>query len=399
MDESLRTALEGMLEPSTAPRSPPSFERLKGIVSADHGEGASSSAGAAAAARTTEDGESDGDGKATELRPTPSFFRAFLDHRPPEEEECSPSKKRKREEEKSSSRQDDEQSPRAGSGKKETSGVRFGDVESNEEGPAVPRGVEAQAIQQEHRQHEVADGLNVDRPLAPVLASRCLEQTVQDEATRRVLVVDDSFAMRRFVQRVFESHGYHVDACQNGWQAFAQMQSKLYDFVFLDIEMPVMNGYRCAQALRKWEEQVGRKERQVICALTSHTLDHEMELGKDIGINFFEAKPARPKRLLDIVEQAVRMAGTDVPAAAALATLATAQSCGHLTKLKEDARDDDEEDDEPLPKKQRTSSSSPAKEEEAQVLPPTAAAAAEAAAKSSAAAYAQPSKADDGTFV
>mmetsp|Transcript_23048 Transcript_23048/g.91397 ORF Transcript_23048/g.91397 Transcript_23048/m.91397 type:complete len:453 (-) Transcript_23048:480-1838(-) len=122
---------------------------------------------------------------------------------------------------------------------------------------------------------------------------------------RRVLVVDDSCAVRRFVQRIFESRGYAVDACQNGWQAFAQMKNRLYDFVFLDIEMPVMNGYRCAQALRKWEAEVRRPHNQVLCALTSHALPEERSLGSSVGMDYYEAKPALPKRLLDIVDRSI----------------------------------------------------------------------------------------------
>ena len=105
--------------------------------------------------------------------------------------------------------------------------------------------------------------------------------------------------------------GYAVDVAQNGWQAFAQMQTRLYDFVFLDIEMPVMNGYRCAQAIRKWEARVEREQKQFICALTSHSKPSERELGMGIGMNLFEAKPAKPKRLLGIVERALAAANGD----------------------------------------------------------------------------------------
>ena len=98
--------------------------------------------------------------------------------------------------------------------------------------------------------------------------------------------------------------------------------------MFLDIEMPVMNGYRCAQAIRKWEARVEREQKQFICALTSHAEPSERELGMGIGMNLFESKPARPKRLLGIVEQALAAANGDAAAAAAIAAAATAKACG-----------------------------------------------------------------------
>lgn len=148
---------------------------------------------------------------------------------------------------------------------------------------------------------------SVDAPLAPLARKRILHSVADVFGKRRrILVVDDSFSVRRFVQTTFEQHGYDVDVAQNGWQAFAQMQSRIYDFVFLDIEMPVMNGYRCTQAIREWEAKVQRPERQVICALTSHATDDERDLGIMLGMNLYESKPARPRRLLDIVDMAVK---------------------------------------------------------------------------------------------
>jgi CheY-like chemotaxis protein len=70
-----------------------------------------------------------------------------------------------------------------------------------------------------------------------------------------MLVVDDSHTVRCFLQRTFETKGFQVDVATNGWQALTQMQSHMYDIVFLDLEMPVMNGYRCAQAIRQWERR------------------------------------------------------------------------------------------------------------------------------------------------
>ena len=97
-----------------------------------------------------------------------------------------------------------------------------------------------------------------------------------------MLVADDSYTVRRYLQQTFQRKEYVVDVAQNGWQAFAQMQTRLYDFVFLDIEMPVMNGYQ-AQAIRRWEARVEREQKQFICALTSHAQPDERELGLGIG--------------------------------------------------------------------------------------------------------------------
>ena len=52
--------------------------------------------------------------------------------------------------------------------------------------------------------------------------------------------------------------------------------------MFLDIEMPVMNGYRCAQYIRAWEQHVQRADRQRICALSSHDTEDEQQLAQQV---------------------------------------------------------------------------------------------------------------------
>mmetsp|Transcript_4120 Transcript_4120/g.12621 ORF Transcript_4120/g.12621 Transcript_4120/m.12621 type:complete len:314 (-) Transcript_4120:98-1039(-) len=203
-----------------------------------------------------------------------SLMRSVIWHPEEEEEERSPSRKRRREAESSALRR----APSWGD-----------DVEP-------------------------ADGF-IDCPLAPPIKHRFLDVTLPRSAKKlkRLLVVDDSYAVRSYLQRVFLQNGYDVDVAQNGWHAFASMQSRVYDFVFLDIEMPVMNGFRCTQALRQWEKHVDRPQRQHICAFTSHTEPHELTLGTQLGIDQFEAKPSRKSRLLHILDTAFAKTRVDGP--------------------------------------------------------------------------------------
>ena len=98
---------------------------------------------------------------------------------------------------------------------------------------------------------------------------------------------------------------------ERAWQAFAQMQTRLYAFVFLDIEMPVMNGYRCAQAIRRWEARVEQEQKQFICALTSHAQPDGGELGLGIGVQT-SSRPSRPSRSVPGHRRAGARRGVDV---------------------------------------------------------------------------------------
>jgi CheY-like chemotaxis protein len=78
---------------------------------------------------------------------------------------------------------------------------------------------------------------------------------------------------------------------QNTRISFQRRQ--VFEMVFLDLEMPNMDGFGCARALREWDQGllVSRLHRQPICILSSHTDPEETERCAEIGVDFFEAKP------------------------------------------------------------------------------------------------------------
>lgn len=78
-----------------------------------------------------------------------------------------------------------------------------------------------------------------------------------------------------------------------------------YQVVFLDLEMPVMDGFACATSLRRWERnrllsQKGKHDgRQYLCVVSSLSSPKEREQCAQIGFDFFEPKPVRPQLATD----------------------------------------------------------------------------------------------------
>ena len=59
---------------------------------------------------------------------------------------------------------------------------------------------------------------------------------------KRILVVDDSAVIRRYLVKLFEQNGYEVDAAKNGKEALEKLRQEHYSLVTLDFEMPELNG-------------------------------------------------------------------------------------------------------------------------------------------------------------
>jgi CheY-like chemotaxis protein len=125
---------------------------------------------------------------------------------------------------------------------------------------------------------------------------------------RMVLVADDSPSTRRFLKTHFEHSGYAVDMAENGQGALNLMKRAAYDIVFLDLEMPVMDGFACSSAFREWESTAqDRTRRQPICILSMHTGEKEKERCAEVGADFFESKPINIPGLMKIAELCIKL--------------------------------------------------------------------------------------------
>jgi len=128
----------------------------------------------------------------------------------------------------------------------------------------------------------------------------------QGNFRRKVLIVDDSKVTRKMVSRAFEKANFIVDTAENGMEGVAKMKEFIYDIAFMDIDMPVMNGFDATKALRDWEDAKRPGARQPICALTAAYVDDfersELMKFKEAGLDVMESKPCNIPRLFKVVD-------------------------------------------------------------------------------------------------
>jgi len=142
------------------------------------------------------------------------------------------------------------------------------------------------------------------------LRYHCMESGLdgwrQGKLRRKVLIVDDSVVTRKMVARAFEKANFIVDTAENGVEGVNKMKESIYDIAFMDIDMPVMNGFDATKALRIWEDSVRPGARQPICALTAAHVDDfdrsELMKFKEAGLDVMESKPCNIPRLFKVVD-------------------------------------------------------------------------------------------------
>lgn len=109
-----------------------------------------------------------------------------------------------------------------------------------------------------------------------------------------VMVVDDSLTMRKVTGRVLERHNFEVMVARDGIEALERLDERVPDLMLLDIEMPRMDGYELATAMKADE----RFRNVPIVMITSRTGDKHRQRAFDIGVQRYMGKPYQELDLL-----------------------------------------------------------------------------------------------------
>jgi signal transduction histidine kinase/two-component SAPR family response regulator/HPt (histidine-containing phosphotransfer) domain-containing protein len=129
----------------------------------------------------------------------------------------------------------------------------------------------------------------------------------------RVLLVDDNAINQKVAVRILQQMGYQPDSAINGKEALAAIDRKPYDFIFMDVMMPEMDGHEATRLLRKRQMVGGQAhydQRIVVVAMTAHAMAGDREKCIAAGMDDYLSKPVRPKDVRDMVE---KWAGTFLP--------------------------------------------------------------------------------------
>ena len=109
----------------------------------------------------------------------------------------------------------------------------------------------------------------------------------QERRVPLVMVVDDSLTMRKVTGRVLERHNFEVSVARDGVEALERLEERVPDLMLLDIEMPRMDGYELATAMKADP----RFKDVPIVMITSRTGDKHRQRAIEIGVQRYMGKP------------------------------------------------------------------------------------------------------------
>lgn len=109
-----------------------------------------------------------------------------------------------------------------------------------------------------------------------------------------ILLAEDNEVNTEFFVKVLELMGLYCDIAMNGEEVLKAYQEKYYDIIFMDCQMPVMDGYEATQRIRALE---GNDRHTVIIALTAYAMEEDMNKSLNSGMDACINKPIRIEEL------------------------------------------------------------------------------------------------------
>lgn len=120
----------------------------------------------------------------------------------------------------------------------------------------------------------------------------------------KVLVVEDNSMNRRYLGSLLDKWGIQFDVAVNGKEGFEMAQHETYSLIFMDIQMPIMDGYEAAIAIRS---TLNPNQETPILALTASAMLSRKDKAFQVGMNGYVSKPFTPEQLLETLTQFIQL--------------------------------------------------------------------------------------------
>lgn len=130
--------------------------------------------------------------------------------------------------------------------------------------------------------------------------------SVKSFNTLKILLAEDDKVNRTVLSRMLEKRGHSVDLAENGLEALAAFESKKYDVILMDIQMPGMDGIEATGRIR---EREGLSVHTPVIALTAFALQGDREKFLALGMDEYISKPVKMDELFSTIDKVFEVRG------------------------------------------------------------------------------------------
>jgi CheY-like chemotaxis protein len=130
------------------------------------------------------------------------------------------------------------------------------------------------------------------------------EALLENHRRLRILLAEDNVVNQTVAARLIEKMGHTVEIAANGLKAISALENGEFDLVFMDVQMPEMDGLEATERIRAKEIATGKH--QPIFAMTAHVMKGDKELCLNAGMDGYVTKPLSSAAIHDVLEKIER---------------------------------------------------------------------------------------------
>jgi signal transduction histidine kinase/CheY-like chemotaxis protein len=121
----------------------------------------------------------------------------------------------------------------------------------------------------------------------------------QDPRDLRILVAEDNLINQTVILHTLTNLGHNPAIAQNGKEALSALENGVFDLVFMDVQMPEMDGLTATRKIREAEQKTG--SHTPIIAMTAHAMKGDKEICLAAGMDDYISKPASSDQIRDMI--------------------------------------------------------------------------------------------------
>ena len=129
----------------------------------------------------------------------------------------------------------------------------------------------------------------------PLITRFSLQDAREPGTSLKILLAEDNLVNQRLAVRLLEKRGHRVVVAADGREALQALSQQTFDLIFMDVQMPEIDGLEATAVIR--EKEKGTGFRQPIIALTAHAMKGDREKCLAAGMDGYLSKPIRPQDL------------------------------------------------------------------------------------------------------
>lgn len=151
---------------------------------------------------------------------------------------------------------------------------------------------------------ERQEPIRIEKGIEKRIEKRAEEPAKVEPGQRvRVLLAEDNPVNQKMMIKMLEKLGCHVDTVDNGREAVHKLEQAPYDLVFMDCQMPEMDGYTATEEIRKRD---GSFSHIPIIAVTANAMTEDRERCLRAGMNDYLSKPVQKEAISQMIKKWVR---------------------------------------------------------------------------------------------